>query len=150
MLINFNSRVSRQPFGGGLAALIDDMLYAFPPALAAVPALPAPAVMPKANAWEDGDGYVVELEVPGLSAEHVTVTLLDDTLTVEGSWERADERAGDVQRRERATGSFRRQFRFPAPVAPKQTTAAVKDGVLTVKVAKSPEAKAHKVKVKAG
>jgi len=44
-----------------------------------------PAVMPM-DAWRDGDAFVVEFDLPGVSADSLDLDVERNTLTVLASW----------------------------------------------------------------
>lgn len=91
---------------------------------------------PAAEVDRDGDDAVVRLDLPGLSAEDVTVEVDGDSLVVRG--ERKDTRVQegrDVRRSEVRYGAFRRAFTLPAQVAADAVSASYDAGVLTVRVA---------------
>lgn len=110
---------------------------------------------PAVNVSEDGDAFVVEAEIPGLSSEQVDVTVSDDELVISGSRpaagvDRTDRETEPVwHRRERGTGSFERRLSLPASVDAQLVEASLINGVLRVLCPKAAEAKPHKVAVKA-
>lgn len=110
---------------------------------------------PAVNVSEDGNVFVVEAEIPGLSSEHVSVTVSDDELVISGSRPAAgvDRTDGETEplwhRRERGTGSFERRLSLPASVDAQLVEASLINGVLRVLCPKAAEAKPYKVAVKA-
>ena len=52
-------------------------------------------------------------------------------------------------RRERGSVRFSRSFSLPCPVDPEKASATVKDGILTVRLEKAPEARPRQITVKA-
>jgi HSP20 family protein len=107
-------------------------------------------VWPRVNFRDAGNALVLTAEVPGLSDKDVKLTLGHDVLAVEGE-RRVDPPAGySAHRRERAPVRFARSFALPCRVDAEKTTAAVKDGVLTVTLPKAPEAQPRQITVKAG
>jgi HSP20 family protein len=61
-----------------------------------------------------------------------------------------EEKNEKVYRMERAWGAFARTIPLPGPVDTEKTTAAFKDGVLTVTLPKTMAAKGNFIPVKAG
>lgn len=110
---------------------------------------------PAVNVSEDDEAFVVEAEIPGLTADQVDVTVSDDELVICGSRpapavHRADGESDPVwHRRERGTGSFERRLSLPASVDAQLVEASLINGVLRVTCPKAAEAKPHKVAVKA-
>lgn len=99
---------------------------------------------------EETDGeYRIHAEMPGMRREDVKVSLLDNVLTLSGEKRaEAEEKERRVHRTERVYGSFQRSFTLPEPIQADKVTASFKDGVLTVTVPKSEEAKPRQIEVK--
>jgi HSP20 family protein len=79
----------------------------------------------------------------------VTVELEDDLLGIRG--EKRNEREDKKEKRrlvERSYGAFSRSFTLPSNADPDRIDATFKDGVLTVTIAKRPEAKPRVVDIK--
>jgi HSP20 family protein len=105
-------------------------------------------VYPPMNVWEDQAEYVITCEVPGLEMEDLEVYVAGDQLTVSGR--RADaipESGATVHRHERDTGQFSRAVTLPGPVLSDKTQAALAEGILTVRIPKTEEAKPKKIQV---
>jgi HSP20 family protein len=95
------------------------------------------AWMPAADVFETADCYVVELELPGVVKEDVTVHAQGSELVVRG--ERRAYPAGrpdSFHRLERRHGPFGRAFRFSGPVDPAGISAEMVDGLLRIRVPK--------------
>jgi HSP20 family protein len=103
---------------------------------------------PALDVHEDKDSFVVKIEVPGMNKEDINVTLQDGALTVSGE-RKSDQKFEDaeVYRNERFFGRFQRTVNLPAPVAANKIKAQYKDGVLTVTLPKSEEAKPKQISV---
>ena len=99
---------------------------------------------PRADVTETDDGVEVTVELPGLSEKDVEVTLTDDLLTVKGEkkMEREDSRKG-YYLSERSWGAFHRAIPLPPGVDSEKAEAVFRNGVLTVKLPQSAEAKAR-------
>lgn len=99
---------------------------------------------PRADVVETDDGYEVTVELPGLEQKDVEVTLTDDLLTVKGEKkvEREDSKKG-YYLSERAYGAFHRAIPLPPGVDSDKAEAVFRNGVLTVKLPQSAEAKAR-------
>lgn len=90
--------------------------------------------LPDADLVDAGEAYLIRLDVPGLTKRHLTITVLDGTVTVSG--ERQAQADGAFLKRERRHGAFQRSFTVPGGVAKSDITATVKDGVLTLTIRK--------------
>ncbi|KPJ75702.1 MAG: hypothetical protein AMK72_02855 [Planctomycetes bacterium SM23_25] len=108
-------------------------------------------VYPPTNVRETDDAYTVQCEVPGLEMADLEVYVTGDQLTVSGS--RAStipEEGVTLHRRERDTGQFSRAVTLPGPVDSGGTEATLADGILTVRIPKTEEAKPRRVEVRVG
>jgi HSP20 family protein len=100
------------------------------------------AATPAVDIAEQDDAYVVTAELPGIDAKNVEVRFADNTLTMRGEkTEETEEKKKDYYLSERRYGSFYRSFRVPEGVEADKIEATVKNGVLTVRLPKSAEAK---------
>ena len=100
------------------------------------------------RAESTGEGWVFTAELPGFAVEDVKVEAAADSLTlsVESKYEQPE--AGWTRVRcERPSRGFREKWRFERPIAVDAIEASVKDGVLTVKVPRAPEASARVIPV---
>lgn len=89
-----------------------------------------------ADLRSDGDGYVLEVELPGVAPSEVQLYALGDALVVEGH-KRPALPAGvrpAYERAERDFGPFRRVFDLPGPADLSRTHAALRAGLLTIRV----------------
>lgn len=103
---------------------------------------------PALDMSEDKENVYVRAEVPGMKKSDIEVSLHDGMLTISG--ERKQERnqpGGEVYRAERFVGRFQRTVSLPSPVAPDKVRAQYKDGVLTVTLPKTEEAKPKQIDV---
>lgn len=108
------------------------------------PSLERPALTwtPRVDMTETKDSVVIQAELPGLEAKDVDVALSGDTLTIKGEKKQEREEKDEYHHVvERAYGSFTRMIRLPAPVAADQVKATFKNGVLTIRLPKTEEAK---------
>lgn len=106
------------------------------------------AWMPAFDVYEDKDHFIVQAELPGLKRENINVSLHDGTLTISGERKPEQRPEGSVAyRTERRVGRFQRAVILPATVAADKVTAGYTDGVLTVTLPKTEEAKPKKIDV---
>lgn len=107
--------------------------------------------MPKLDLSETKDAYVAKLEAPGVEPKEINVSIRDGLLVMTGEKTREEEEKNEkFYRAERAWGAFTRMVPLPGPVDTEKTTAAFKDGVLTVMLPKMAAAKGSFIPVKAG
>lgn len=97
------------------------------------------------------EAYVLEASVPGFKPEDVEVTLDQNVLTIQGTQrQESEEEKGGWVRRERRTGSFRRQVVLPAEVRAEEISASFEHGVLTVTVPRAQKAQPRRIPVAPG
>ena len=104
--------------------------------------------VPVLDVHEDKNQFTVNLEVPGLKREDISVQLEDGDLVISG--ERRTESVSndtEVHRQERAYGKFSRTISLTAAVQADKVKAAYKDGILTVTLPKAEEAKPKQIDV---
>ena len=102
---------------------------------------------------EQGDNYLVSAPVPGVAPDDVEITVIGDTLRIRGERRESKEQADDGQRwimREQQFGMFERAVRLPSPVKADAAKAEFRDGVLTITLPKTEEAKERRIPVNAG
>jgi HSP20 family protein len=88
---------------------------------------------PPADASSNEDAYSIEMEVPGVKENDISVEIRGDQLTLSG--EKRSERNEQTETyliSERSFGAFQRNFRLPADVDTAKIEAHVEDGVLRV------------------
>jgi len=103
---------------------------------------------PAVDLYEDKDSFTVTAELPGLKREEIDVSLNEGALVISG--ERKTEQKFDeaeTHRVERYYGRFQRSVVLPASVKTDQIAAQYKDGVLTVTLPKSEEAKPKQIEI---
>lgn len=112
-------------------------------------AAPAAAMWsPAVDIYESGDDIVVKAEVPGIAKDDVAVEVKDGILTLRGERKfEKEEKEENYHRIERSYGTFVRSFALPSSVDPERVQAALKEGVLEVRIGKKEQAKLRKVKV---
>jgi HSP20 family protein len=103
---------------------------------------------PHANVTETKDTLTVTAELPGLEAKDVDVAISGDMLTIKGEKKQEKEEKDEHHHVvERSYGAFSRMVRLPAPVAADKIKATFKNGVLTVNLPKTEEAKQKAISV---
>src|SRR5512133_1236630 len=106
------------------------------------------AFVPTFEVKETKDGYVFKADLPGIKEKDLDISLTGTRLTVSGR--REEEKKQEEERYfayERSYGSFSRSFTLPEGVDAEHVQAELKDGVLTLSLAKKPEVKARKIEV---
>ena len=100
---------------------------------------------------ERKDAYLVMVELPGVKADEVEITVEDGLLTIQGERHFAHDSAEEkMHRTERSYGAFRRSITLPSHVEPGKIEATTQDGVLQIMVPKASEVQAKRIQVRAG
>jgi HSP20 family protein len=111
---------------------------------------PGTTSMPAVNMWEDEQHIYAEAELPGLTPDQVQVSVLGDALTISGNRQINLPEGATVIRRERGDVSFERSIRLPAEVQSDSVEASLRNGVLTISMAKAPEHQPRRIEVRSG
>jgi HSP20 family protein len=103
---------------------------------------------PALDLYEDKDNLFVKVELPGMKREDIEVSLHEGSLSISGE-RRSEEKHedADVYRAERFFGRFQRTVTLPTPVAADKVKAQYKDGILTITLPKTEEAKPKHIDV---
>ena len=104
--------------------------------------------VPVADVVERADAYVIELELPGLDRQEITVQAQGGELVVRGQrGPSAGGRPESFHRLERRHGPFSRSFRFPLGIDVSAIAAELNEGVLRLTVPKPHSSPARRVHV---
>jgi HSP20 family molecular chaperone IbpA len=98
---------------------------------------------PELDMYESASEFLIVLDVPGASAESVNVQVLGSELSVRAEQAPASNQ-GDV-----ALAAFERRIELPSEVDANSATAALRDGVLEIRITKSAAARRVKIAVNA-
>ncbi|MEO5763539.1 MAG: Hsp20/alpha crystallin family protein [Vicinamibacteria bacterium] len=97
------------------------------------------------------DALLIEVDLPGVPKDAVSVNIENRTLTIKGERKRdlvENDKEGQIQRTERAFGAFARAFTLPESADVTKVTADYKDGVLTIAIPRAEESKPRAIEVK--
>ena len=109
--------------------------------------------LPLVDIRESQAAYQIDVEVPAVAAEDLTVSVAEQVLTVSGERKRVEESSEDegrVHRTERRYGKFMRSFQLPADADVENISATNKDGVLYLSIAKRVSQDTKTIDVKVG
>ena len=105
---------------------------------------------PRVDVEETDKEIVVRADLPGVDPKDVDISFSDGTLVIKGERkEKREEKGKNYQRTERFVGQFYREVPLPPGTDPEKITATSSKGVITVTIAKAPQAQAKKVAVQA-
>ncbi|MBA4376067.1 MAG: hypothetical protein C0401_07845, partial [Anaerolinea sp.] len=91
--------------------------------------------------------YLISALLPGLSSEEVNIQFNNGTLTIDGEYQDNHKEGFGVHLSELPIGRFSRSIEFNDPVEPEKIEAEMKNGILTVRIPKTEEAKPKTIKV---
>ena len=97
---------------------------------------------------EKQDNFVVKASVPGIKPEDLDITVMGEMLTIKGEMKSDEEKKDErYHLRERRWGSFSRSVTLPAPVKADAVQAEYNNGVLTLTLPKSDEARPKRIAI---
>ncbi len=105
------------------------------------------------DVYEEGDNVVVKIVAPGFTKEDIDVSVESGKVTVVGKSQNVieeKEKSRKYYRKEISQRSFTRSCTLPVDVTADKAQATFKDGILTVTLPKSEEAKPKKISVNVG
>ena len=106
-------------------------------------------IVPSLDLSETDNALEVRMDIPGMEAKDIDIEVNANVLTVSGERKEEREEKGKTYHRiERRVGAFSRSVTLPCPVKENTVDAQYKSGILTIKLPKTEEAKAHKITVK--
>jgi HSP20 family protein len=104
--------------------------------------------VPAVDIAEKEKEYEITAELPGMDESNIDVKFADGVLTIKGEKkEEKEEKKKDYYLSERRYGSFQRSFPVPESVDANKIEAKVVNGVLTVRLPKSPEAQKNEKRI---
>jgi HSP20 family protein len=108
-----------------------------------------PAAMP-IDAYRHAEEFVVELDLPGVDASSIELTVEKNVLTVHAERRRRGPEDAELVVGERPHGTFSRQLFLGESLDPDRLTADYADGVLTLRVPIAEKAKPRRIEVTHG
>jgi HSP20 family protein len=103
---------------------------------------------PRLSLADAGASLVLKAELPGFADKDVQLSIHHDLLTMTGERKVEVPEGYYMHRQERAPIKFARTFTLPCKVDPEKSAAVLKDGILTLTLAKAPEAQPKPIVVK--
>ena len=103
-------------------------------------------VTPVASVVEDGDAYLLKVEMPGVNKEGLEISVENNELTITGRRDLA-QIEGTLIHRESRTEDFRRVFELDPSIDTSKISAGIDQGFLTLTLPKAEQVKPHKIAV---
>jgi HSP20 family protein len=103
-------------------------------------------IAPRASVAENGEGYILQVEMPGVNKEGLEIAMEDNELTIIGrrSLPTVD---GTLIHQESRRENFRRAFEIDPSIDTDKISAQIDQGILTLKLPKSEKVKPRKITV---
>ena len=106
---------------------------------------------PALDVTETESEYHVSVELPGMTKNDIQVTVDQGRLIISGEKKsETEEKRKNYVRMERSYGSFTRTVPLPSEIKEAEVEATFREGVLTIRLPKSEEARGKKVQIKTG
>ena len=102
--------------------------------------------LPAIDVFHDDEKVTIRVEAPGVRKEDLDVHVEGDLLTISGKKEHVE--SSNYHQIESRCGVFRRSLTLPHAVDRDKIAANYKDGVLTLSLPLTPEAKLRQIEVK--
>ena len=103
-------------------------------------------VAPVSSLLEDGDGYTLQVEMPGVNKEGLEISIENNELTLTGR-RSLPTIEGSVLHRESRRENFRRSFELDPSIDANRITARIEQGVVTLTLPKAEHVKPRKITV---
>jgi len=102
-------------------------------------------ILPAVNIHQDAEGYMLEVEMPGVPKSGVEVTFEDGKLALVGRRERGTEESCTY--RESSEADYRRVFDLDPTIDASRIEATIEQGLLTVRLPRAEAAKPRRITV---
>ena len=109
-----------------------------------------PAMLPPVDIVEDETGIMLVADLPGVSKDKLTVRVDGQTLVIEGEIALATPDGMEAMYAEVQAARYRRSFTLSRELDTAKVDAAIKDGVLKLRMSKTEQAQPRRIEVKAG
>jgi HSP20 family protein len=102
---------------------------------------------PPVNIFQQGDDFVVVLELPGVAKGDLTIEAKENAIRVAGKKEVQYQEDASTHRRERIRDMFDRTIAIPIPIDPDRIRAEYRDGVLALFLPRAEREKPRSIKI---
>ena len=106
-------------------------------------------LVPSLDLTESNGNFEIKMDLPGFRKDEIALEVTGNAVRISGEHkEEKEEKDKRYHRIERRAGSFSRSLSLPCAIKEDKVTAECHEGVLTVTLPKTEEAKTHKVSIK--
>ena len=106
-------------------------------------------LVPPVDIAEDKEGITLRADLPGVSRESLSIDVDGETLVIEGTVALGESAGLQPVYSEVRVAQYRRSFVLGRDLDASRLEASLRDGVLTLRVPKSEQAKPRRVEIKA-
>lgn len=99
---------------------------------------------------EDEDAFTITAILPGIDPKDLDIQIQDKLVNLQGEFKDGNDDGERYVLRERPTGKFHRSIPLPDLLNASKAVAKMKNGILTLSIPKSEEAKPKKIEITAG
>jgi len=103
-------------------------------------------ISPPASVSESGEGYLLELEMPGVSKDGLEISIENNELSITGRRSNPPVE-GTLVHRESRVHDYRRSFEIDPSINREKISARISQGVVTLTLPKAEEVKPRKISV---
>ena len=103
---------------------------------------------PELNVYTNENEYVAVVNIPGVAKEDINISVKDNSIKIAGDRKNSSEDQSGYHLKERKYGKFERNFTLNDKIEADKVQAEFKNGMLLVKLPKSPEAKPVAITIK--
>ena len=107
----------------------------------------APAIVPAVDVFENENGITLRADLPGVSKEGLNLRVEGDQLTIEGQVSLGASAGLEPVYAEVRVAHYRRSFTLSRDLDTEKIEASMKNGVLTLHIAKAEQAKPRRIPV---
>ena len=97
---------------------------------------------------EDKDKFTVTAILPGIDPKEIDIQIQNKQVSLQGEFKGVDDKEKKFVLRERPTGKFNRSIPLPDLLNASKAEAKMENGILSLSIPKSEEAKPKKIKIK--
>ncbi len=103
---------------------------------------------PELNVYENQNEFVITGKIAGINKNDLQITFKDNSIKIEGESKENKNEKADYHLKERTHGKFERNVLLNERVDADKIEAQVKNGLLIIKIPKSPDAKPKAITIK--
>jgi HSP20 family protein len=102
-----------------------------------------------ANLYETGEGFTLQLPMPGVKPDDVEITVQQDTVALKWAYKLELPEGAQVHWNGFQSGQYQQTFTLPAPINSEAVEAHYNNGILTLRLPKAEHARARTIKISA-